>query len=338
MNVFSRRFASLLVFFMVLIAMGTVGYMFIEHWGFADALYMTVISITAVGYEEVHQLSRTGQNFTMLLLAGGITGVGVWFALITALIVESDLTNVLRERRNKRGIRTLNDHVVICGAGRTGRQVVEELVVAGQDFVVIERDQASIEVLRQSLPEVKVIHGDATLDQNLESANVESARALVAALNADADNLFVCLSARHLAPNLMIVARAHEEQSMEKMFRAGADRVVSPNVSSAIRMASFIVRPSVMSLLDVSTHSMDMSLRLEQARISDQSPVAGRTLKEAAIPQLTGLIVIAVEKREDGERRFLFNPVATTRLEPGDEMIVMGEPEQVEKLRNYVGG
>ena len=338
MKPFARRFAYLAVFFGVLTIVGTAGYMRIEGWGLQDSLYMTVISITSVGYEEVHQLSGLGQNFTMFLLAGSITGIGIWFALLTALIVELDLTHVLRERRNIREIKKLNGHVIICGAGRTGRQVMEELVVAGQEFVVIERHQTTIDKLRETLPDVRVIHGDATLDHNLESAGVESARALVAALNADADNLFACLSARHLAPDLMIVARAHEEQSMEKMFRAGADRVVSPNVSSAIQMASFIARPSVMSLLDVATHSVDLTLRLEQAAITDRSPLAGRTLKDAEIPQRTGLIVIAVEKEGEGDREFLFNPVATTLLEPGDELIVLGEPEQVERLRRYATG
>ena len=338
MKPFVRRFAGLAVFFTVLTVVGTTGYMGIEGWGFQDALYMTVISITSVGYEEVHQLSRLGQNFTMILLAGCITGIGIWFALLTALIVELDLTDVLRERRNIREIKKLDDHVIICGAGRTGQQVAEELVVAGQDFVVIERDEQAIEKLREALPDLRVIHGDATLDHNLESAEVTRARALVATLNADADNLFVCLSARHLAPELMIVCRAHDEQAMEKMFRAGADRVVSPNVSSAIQMASFIARPSVMSLLDVATHSLDLSLRLEQAGITARSRLAGRTLRDAEIPQRTGLIVIAVEKDVDGEREFLFNPVATTLLEPGDELIVLGEPEQVERLRRYTTG
>lgn len=338
MRSFVLRFVGLLIFCVLLTAAGAVGYMTIEGWGLADSLYMTVITITSVGYEEVHPLSPRGQNFTMLLLGGGITGVGIWFALLTALIVEIDLTDVMRKRRLLREIRKLNEHIVVCGAGRTGSQVVEELISVGQPFVVIERDSAAIERLREVLPDVPVIHGDATLDANLEAAGVPKARALVAALSADADNLFVCLSARHLAPDLLIVARAHEEQSMDKMLRAGADRVVSPNVSSAIQMASFILRPSVMSLLDVATHSKELSLRLEQTRITPGSPLVGRTLKDAAIPHRTGLIVIALQKEVDGTRRLLFNPVATTRLDPGDEMIVLGAPDQLETLRGYVGG
>lgn len=336
MRTFTVRFAATLAFFSALTVIGTVGYRIIEGWSLLDALYMTAITLTSVGYEEVHPLSETGQSFTMLLLVGGITGIGIWFALITAFIVEIDLTDLLRRRRNERELLRMKDHVVICGAGRTGRQVIEELVAAGQPFAVIERDRSTIEELYELLPEALVIAGDATLDHNLEEARVGAARALVASLSADADNLFVCLSARQLNPELLIVARAHEEQAMDKMFRAGADRVVSPNVSSAVQMASFILRPSVMSLLDVMTHSGDLSLRLEQAEIPSSSPLAGRTLMDAAIPQRTGLIVIAVEKDADGERRFLFNPVASTRLDAGDELIVLGEPEQVETLRRYV--
>ncbi len=338
MRAFIPRFLAILAFFVLLTAVGTVGYMAIEGWSFPDAIYMTAITLTSVGYEEVHPLSPAGQNFTMGLLAGGITGVGIWFALLTALIVEFDLGDVMRKWRHSREIDKLKDHVIICGAGRTGRQVVEELVVAGQPFIVIERDQQNVTSLYDLLPDLQVIHGDATLDHNLEAAGVRQAKSLVSALSADADNLFVCLSARHLNPDLLIVARAHEEQSMDKMFRAGADRVVSPNVSSAIQMASFIVRPSVMSLLDVTTHSAELSLRLEQATIPRGSSLAGRTLSDAAIPQRTGLIVIAVEKEVDGNRQFLFNPPATTTLDAGDEMIVLGEPDQIETLRTYVGG
>jgi voltage-gated potassium channel len=337
MRTFTVRFAAAAAYCGALTVIGTVGYRVIEEWSLLDALYMTAITLTSVGYEEVHPLSEVGQIFTMFLLVGGITGIGIWFALITAFIVEIDLTDLLRRRRNERELVRMNDHVVVCGAGRTGRQVIEELVATGQPFVVIERDRRIVEELYEVLPEGLVITGDATLDHNLEEARVETARALVASLSADADNLFVCLSARHLSPDLMIVARAHEEQAMDKMLRAGADRVVSPNVSSAVQMASFIVRPSVMSLLDVMTHSGDLSLRLEQAEIPSTSTLAGQTLLDAAIPQRTGLIVIAVEKDTDGERRFLFNPVASTRLDAGDELIVLGEPEQVDTLRRYVG-
>jgi voltage-gated potassium channel len=337
MRTFPVRFAATLAFFGALTVFGTIGYRVIEGWSLLDALYMTAITLTSVGYEEVHPLSETGQGFTMFLLVGGITGIGIWFALITAFIVEIDLTDLLRRRKSEKELVRMDDHVVICGAGRTGRQVIEELVAAGQPFVVIERERSTIEELYRALPEALVIAGDATLDHNLVEARVAHARALVASLSADADNLFVCLSARHLNADLLIVARAHEEQALDKMFRAGADRVVSPNVSSAVQMASFILRPSVMSLVDVMAHSGDLSLRLEQAEIPSTSPLAGQTLMDAAIPQRTGLIVIAVEKDTYGERQFLFNPVASTRLDAGDELIVLGEPEQVETLRRYVG-
>jgi voltage-gated potassium channel len=200
----------------------------------------------------------------------------------------------------------------------------------------VERAGRAVRSSSAILPEAPVVQGDATVDHYLEQAGIRRARAMVASLSADADNLFACLSARYLNEGLFIVARAHEEQAMEKMFRAGADRVVSPNVSSAIQMASFIVRPTVMSLMDVATHASEISLRFEQTGIPTGSSLAGQTLEDAAIPQRTGLIVIALEKEVDGDREFLFNPVATTRLEPGDELIVLGDPEQVDSLRRYV--
>lgn len=337
MRVFIPRFLGTLAFFAVLTVGGTVGYMAIEGWAFHDALYMTVITLTAVGYSEVLPLSEAGRNFTMVLLTGGITGMGLWFALITSLIVELDLKNVLWRRRIMKDIETLADHVIVCGAGRTGRQVVEELLTLGQAYVVIERDSDQVEALLEAAPDSLVVEGDATSDHSLELAGIGRARGLVACLSADTDNLFVTLSARDMNPELLIVARAFEEVTMSKLYRAGADHVVSPNVSSAIRMASVMLRPSVISFLDVATRSADFSLRLEQATISERSPVAHKTLGEAKIPQKTGLIVIAVLKGEGHEEdHFVFNPVGSTGLEPGDTLIVLGQPHQVTELRAYL--
>ena len=338
MRFFIPRFLGTLAFFATLTGTGVVGYMALEGWSFHDAFYMTVITLTAVGYEEVRPLTQAGRNFTMFLLGGGITGMGIWFALITSLIVELDLKNVFRRRRTMKQIDQLSGHVIVCGAGRTGRQVVEELLTLGQAFVVIERDPTQVEQLLQVDPDALVVEGDATVDHNLESAGIVRASGLIAALSADTDNVFVTLSARDINPDLMIVARAFEEVTISKLYKAGADHVVSPNVSSAIRMASVMLRPSVISFLDVATRSSDFSLRLEEAAVKEGSTLAGRTLAEARIPQETGLIIIAVRKGTDEDQEFVFNPGAETRLEPGDELIVMGKPEEVKQLRSYVEG
>jgi voltage-gated potassium channel len=204
---------------------------------------------------------------------------------------------------------------------------MEELIALGQEFMVIERDPQRLEWIYERYPDVLVVVGDATLDTNLGESGILRARGLVSCLSADADNVFVCLSARDLNPNLTIVARAQEEGSMEKLYRTGADHVVSPNGSGAIRMASMLLRPEVVSFLDIVTRSEGLQLRFEQAVVQPDSQLAGRTLIDARIPQETGLIVIAVRKQIDQTREFVFNPAAATRLDVGDEMIVLGQPD-----------
>ena len=340
MRVYVNRFLGTALFFAALILLGTLGYIGIEGWAWGDSLYMTVITLTAVGYEEVHPLSPTGRAFTSFILAGGITGLGLWFAFLTSFIVELDLTPVLRKRRTEKKIKKMENHVIVCGAGRTGTQVVEELLVAGESFVIVERDRGKVEELQELLPGLAVIEGDATIDHFLEEAGIEKARGLITCLSADTDNLFVCLTARDLRADLEIVARAYEEETVPKLYRAGANHVVSPNASGAIRMAAFMLRPSVVSFLDVATRSPDLTLRLEQETVTEASPLAGQTLMDARIPQNTGLIVIALRKknREGSEEAYsyVFNPVATTRLDPGDIMIVLGAPEEIRSLRAFV--
>ena len=340
MRPYVNRFLGTGLYFTGLLLFGTLGYMGIEEWEWGDSLYMTVITLTAVGYDEVHPLSPTGRIFTSFILAGGITGLGLWVAFLTSFVVELDLTPVLRRRRTEKEIKKMRNHVIVCGAGRTGSQVMEELLVAGESFVVIERDRAKVEELQELLPDLVLVEGDATIDHFLEEAGVQKARGLIACLSADTDNLFVCLTARDLRSDLEIVARAYEEETVPKLYRAGANHVVSPNASGAIRMAAFMLRPSVVSFLDVATRSPDLTLRLEQETVTETSPLAAQTLADARIPQNTGLIVIALRKRnpEGAEEAYsyVFNPVATTRLDPGDIMIVLGAPEQIRSLRAFV--
>lgn len=340
MRNYSSRFLGTALFFGFILVVGTLGYARIEGWGWGDALYMTVITLTAVGYDEVHPLSVPGRAFTSVILFAGITGLGLWFAFLTSFILELDLMDVLWRRRNLKEVKKMKNHVIVAGAGRTGRQVMEELLMAGASFVVIERDPQKAKELRSVLPDLKIIEGDATLDHFLEEAGIRQARGLVACLSADTDNLFVCLSARDLRVDIEIVARAYEEETVSKLYRAGANHVVSPNASGAIRMASFVLRPAVVSFLDVATRSPDVTLRMEQATVSATSPFAGRTLMDAQIPQNTGLIVIGIRKtgteEADDEASYVFNPQASTRLDPGDVLIALGKPEQIEKLRRFL--
>ena len=336
----STRFIGTALFFVSIVLIGTLGYRTIEGWSWSDSVYMTVITLTAVGYDEVHPLSLPGRAFTSFILFGGITGLGLWFAFLTSFIVELDLANVFRGRRTLKQVRKMKNHVIVCGAGRTGNQVIEELLMAGESFVVVERDPEKTKELQEALPDLLIIEGDATTDHYLEEAGIQYARGLIACLSADTDNLFVCLSARDQRSDLEIVARAYEEETVPKLYRAGADHVVSPNASGAIRMASYMLRPVVVSFLDVATRSPDLTLRMEQEPVSASSPLLGKTLADIKLPRYTGLIVIGLRKKNPPEAEeaftYVFNPQANTRLDEGDIMIVLGKPDQIDKLRKFV--
>ncbi|MDT8342375.1 MAG: potassium channel protein [Longimicrobiales bacterium] len=333
---FRRRFLAAGILALALLGFGAAGYMLLENQPFGDSLFMTAITLTAVGYREVFPLSGAGRVFTMGVLASGITWMGIWFALLTSFLVELDLGQTLRGRRILKRISSMKNHVIVCGVGRTGRQVIRELQDMGVPWVAIERDPDRAEAVLADAPDAAVLSRDATHDETLIEAGLPKARGLVACLSADTDNLFVCLSARDLKPDLTIVARAYEEATMDKLYRAGATHVVSPNVSGAVRMASVLLRPSVVSFLDIATRSSELSLRMEQAAIGSDSPVRSKTLAEARIPQATGLIVIALKKAGGEGSGFVFNPVADTRLEEHDELIVLGTAEQVEGLKRFL--
>ncbi|NIT89844.1 MAG: potassium channel protein, partial [Gemmatimonadetes bacterium] len=303
---FARRFGLAAAYFTVLFAFATVGYRVIEDWSWFDAFYMAVTTVTSVGFMEVHPLSTAGRSFTTLVIVLGVTGLGIWWALITALIVELDLAGVLRRRHKMKELRQMKDHYVICGVGRVGRMVLREMRRAGKPVVVIEIDGDRAQALEEENPELLIIRADATKEKVLEEARVESARGLAACLADDGDNLLVCLTARDLNPSLATVARAYNEESMRRLRRAGADHVISPTLTGGIRMASTLLRPHVVSFLDSAIVGPGMDLRLEEATIPEASPLAGRSLGEAAIPRKTGLVVIALQRGDTGGQ--IYNP------------------------------
>ena len=328
--------ALVAAFLVVLVVVGTVGYAWIEGWNWPDSFYMTIITITAVGYHEVHPLSETGRIFTVFMLVGGLTALGAWFALITASLVRMDLRNTYKRRRTMKRVSRTKDHVIICGGGNMGQQIMRELHGAGQPCVVIERHPDAIEALREIDPEAVIVGEDATRDRVLRQAGIERAMALVTCLSADTDNLFVCLSARDLNGRLAIVARAEGKSTTAKMYRAGADHVVSPNKTGAVWVASVLVRPSVASFMDLTEKGRHLSRHIDQATVGPDSKVEGLTLAEAGILNKTGLLVIAIHKHGQPYEDAAFNPDSSTRLEAGDDLIVLGDDDQVERLRAYI--
>lgn len=235
-----------------------------------------------------------------------------------------------------REVSDMSHHFIVCGGGRMGRVLIEEMARSGCTFVLIETDSNRAADLLKDHPDLQIVEGDATKEHTLTSAGIERADGLAACLTDDADNLLLCLTARGLCPNLTIVARAVDEETIDKMSRAGADHAISPNITGGVRMASMLIRPSVVNFLDVATTGVgDMTLRLEESEIPSSSPLNGATLADARIPQRTGLIVLALRRK--GESGYAqYNPGPETRLEAGDVMIVLGRQEQVQRLRQYV--
>ncbi len=329
-----NKVRTVLLLFFGCIFLGTIGYIIILGWNPLDALYMTFITVVAVGYKEVGPLGVTGRVFTMALIFLGLIVVSVFVASVTSLYVERELERAFRSRRMIRQIQKLRGHVILCGAGDTGRQVIEEFRRVKRPLVVIEKDPEIAEALRESHPDLLIIEGDATKDEVLQAANVQNARGLIASLAEDASNLFVTISARALNPDLFIVARAVDPHTREKLERVGANHVISPNVIEGLRMASVVLRPSVVAFLEIITRGADVELRMEEVQVPADSPLLGKTLREVQIPQRTGLIVLAIRRAE--AKRFELNPGPQTALRADDRLIVLGEIEKVDLLRSYL--
>jgi voltage-gated potassium channel len=318
---FIGRFAVALAYFLVVFLIGMVGFRAIEGWTWFESFYMAVTTVSSVGFMEVHPLTVPGRTFAMFIIALGVTGLGIWWALTTALIVELDLGGALRRRRKMKRLESLKDHYIVCGAGRVGRMVVREIKKSGHPLVIIEKDSERARQLEEEDAGLLVLAADSTKERVLSEAGVETAKGLAACLADDGDNLLVCLTARHLNPGLTTVARAFDEES------------IAPTLTGGIRMASTLLRPHVVSFLDSATVGPGIDLRLEEMALPPGSPLAGRTLADVRIPQTTGLIVIAVQRHGQGGQTY--NPGPRTVLSEGDVMIVLGQEDQVRKLRRY---
>ncbi|MCB2186595.1 MAG: NAD-binding protein [Deltaproteobacteria bacterium] len=311
----------------MVVAVGTVGYMLIEHWTFLEALYMTAITVTTVGFGEVRPLSWPGRIFTMVLLAVGVGTIFYILSLLAQMVVEGKIREVLGRRSLQRHIRDLKNHYIICGYGRIGSLVDQMLKEVGVQTVVIEKNET---VMRRLEAEGTLyVLGEATEDESLMAAGIERARGLVATVSSDADNVYIVLSARGINPNLFIIARAVEPGGERKLKRAGANKVVSPYFIGARRIAQMLLRPSVADFIDLTFHSTDMALQMEELVVRAEAELAGKSLKDSGIRQKLDVIVLAV-KKPDG--KMLFNPPADTVVEAQDTLIALGPRASMSKL------
>jgi voltage-gated potassium channel len=311
----------------LVIVAGTVGYV-ILGFGFVDALYQTVTTITTVGFREVRPLSTVGEFFTIALILVGVGTALYTFGVVLEALIEGHLRQQLGRWRMERRIGRMTGHFIICGWGRVGQASVLYLNALGKQVVVVDRDPDRL----QGLDHPTVL-GDVTDDSILEAAGIEHAHALIAALNTDADNVYVTLSSRALRPDLVIIARARTEDSRSKLLRAGANRAVNPQLIGGRRMAAFALQPHVAEFLDVVMHDETLDYRIEEMKITSASPLVGRCLADTALGSTTGALVLAIRTASG---QFIANPAPDTRLDPDTILIALGTSAQLDSLGRHV--
>ncbi len=328
-----KRLLLAFILLITVILIGTIGYRFLsgQQYDWLTCLYMTVITLSTVGYGEIIETAHSPQArvFTIVLILSGMGLLLYSLSTVTAIMVEMDLFDIFKRRKMNQNIKNLRNHFVVCGAGATGACIVEELLKTKTRFVVIERDPERIEALRK-FGDVLYIEGDATEDEVLVRAGVEHAAGLAAALSSEKDNLYLTLTARQINPSIRIVARGLDDSVNQKLRKAGANAIVSPTHIGGLRMASEMIRPSVVSFLDTMLRDTSGAIRFEELHITPKSAFINKTIKSTRLRD-SNLLVVAL--REQGSSRFVYNPPADTTLTDGMTLILLGESKQISELR-----
>jgi voltage-gated potassium channel len=332
MSRLTRRFLFIAASIATTLTIGTIGFTVIAGYPPFDAFYMTLTTMTTVGYGEIHPLSRAGRIFNSFLIFFGVTTIFIAIGAMTQTIIEMELGDVLGKRRTKRMIDKLKDHYIICGFGRVGRGAAMELAHAGVPFVVVDIDPTRAE--RAMLAGMLAVAADSTRDETLRLVGIDRARGLVAALSSDADNLFVLLSAKGLNPGIYVATRAAEEGA-EEMRRAGADSVFAPYALTGHRLAQALLRPHVVQFLDFATNDVGEDITIEQVRVAADSEMVDKTIREMQIRKEVGVIVLAIRSASGS---MLFNPPPDTPVRGTDHLIVMGRAENLRALESLLAG
>jgi len=299
------RLSLYLFLFMAVMGGGTVGYHLIEGWPLHECLYMTVITVSTVGFGEVHPLSHNGQMFTVLLIFFGVTAAALSLTAIFEYFVLRGLNNLFGRNKMDKQIEKLSQHIIICGYGRTGEYIARDLQKMGKPFVVI------------------YILGDPSDEDQLETAGVTQAEALVASLPKDADNLFLTINARSLNRDLHIIARVQDSDNSRKLIKAGANQVVSPFSTGAARIVQLLTRPAAVDMIELVTQRENLELEVCEIPVDEKSDLAHKTLAESRVRQTLGCMVFAI-KRLDGET--MFDPDPQVRIESGDVLLAIKKP------------
>lgn len=340
MTEIARRLRAAVLFLVLVVLLGTTGIHWIGdgQWTWGQCLYHTIITISTVGFGELPGMENSpwARVFTAALVVFGAGSVVYFLSVSTALVVEGELRDLFRRRRMSKSIDDLSGHVIVCGVGRTGQHVIDELHATHTPFVAVDSDGDKLRRLGDHYEKDGRFHyvvGDATDDDVMRSAGITRAKGLVSALDDDKANLFATLTARSLNPTMRIITKMLDAATEPKMRRAGADKVVSPNIIGGMRLASEMIRPNVTEFLDQMLRAPDHVLRIEEAVVGKGSPAAGKTLGSVGLRKICDVLVVAV-RSADGKYRF--NPGAETPLEPGATLIVLGERTEIVRLREAV--
>jgi voltage-gated potassium channel len=326
-----RELVPLIIAFFCVLLLGVLGFSYIEGWNLFDSLYMTVITLTTVGFQEVHPLSNSGRAFAIILIFFGFGLVTVFFSSLTQFFMSRQILWALKGRNMQDFIDKLENHTIICGYGRLAKIAALEVRKNGVDVVIIDSDEIIAEEAKED--GFLVVVGDATLDEILIEAGIKRAKRLVSLLPKGSDNLYVVLTSRELCPNLFILSRAEDEAFEKRLMRAGVTRLISPYRVGGQKIADGLIRPYVTNFLDLAASSNKANLQIEEIKIPERSPLIGRSLGEANFRQVSNIIVAAIIPRM-GE--MVFNPSAQALIDGGSTFIVLGEKEELHKFEKIL--
>lgn len=325
-----RKIKFILYAFSLLLIIGTVGYMILLDVDIVDALYMTVITVSTVGFGEVGTTSNSSEIFSVIMIFLGVGIVGYAFTTLVAMFVEGKVSDLWKGSKMDRKISGLNDHYIICGSGELAEVIIKKFIDENLDFVVITDKREDLD--DYSHHNILVVEGQSTEESVLLHAGIEKAKGLVATMETEVDNIVTVLTARNLNNKIYIISNAITKSGNEKLLKVGANKTLSAMEISGNRMASLMIKPNIISFLDVVTRVGDVELDLEEVIVKKGSYLENKTLIEAEIPRKTGLTVLAIKKIED--EKILFNPPIDYTFKIGDVLIILGREEQVDKLRN----
>ncbi|MDO8785356.1 MAG: NAD-binding protein [Syntrophales bacterium] len=324
-----RKLAIAIIVLFSMLLMGTIGFHYLEGWGFLESFYATVVTLSSVGYGDFSPRSKEGMLFTVFLIIVGVGTMLYTIGLVTETMIEGRLKIIMGRGRLEKMIKKMNNHYIICGFGRIGSLICRELAGEKVDFVVIDNNQ---EVIQKIEEEGFVYHrGDATHEKTLLAAGIKTAKGIVCVLSTDAENLYVILTARELNPGIFILSRSEGEESEQRLLRAGANRVESPYMMGGMRMAMAILRPAMLDFVEITTMRQSLELRMDEISMCEGSSYIGKSLEDSNIRQKFGLIVVAV-KKESG--KMIFNPMAKYVIENNDKLIALGEADNINQFTN----